>query len=356
MSREGGADPNALADAARQAIRDRIKRQLECGIDIGNDGEQPRESFFTYVRYRMSGFGGQSPRPAVQDVVAFPTFAELFQPRADKSLLTSPPRCTGDVRYVDRTAIDCELDDYAKALSEQSGRFVESFWTAPSPGIIACAMHNDHYASLPDYVDAVAQALRTEYEAIAARGMVLQIDGPDLAMERHRLFAGRPLGEFLDFVDLTVAALNRALANVPPERVRLHVCWGNYEGPHVFDVPLEDLAPHLYAARVGGLVLSMANPRHAHEYRVLAKAQPPRHWAIVAGVIDTTTNYVEHPEVVADRIEQAARAIGDPHRVLAGTDCGFDTSTGLGKVAEEVVWEKLRALRAGAELATRRLM
>jgi 5-methyltetrahydropteroyltriglutamate--homocysteine methyltransferase len=134
------------------------------------------------------------------------------------------------------------------------------------------------------------------------------------------------------------------------------VCWGNYEGPHVFDVPLEDLAPHLYAARVGGLVLSMANPRHAHEYRVLAKAQPPRHWAIVAGVIDTTTNYVEHPEVVADRIEQAARAIGDPHRVLAGTDCGFDTSTGLGKVAEEVVWEKLRALRAGAELATRRLM
>jgi 5-methyltetrahydropteroyltriglutamate--homocysteine methyltransferase len=356
MSRDGTVDPGALADAARQAVRDRIARQLECGVDVGNDGEQPRESFFTYVRYRMSGFGGQSPRPAVQDVAAFPTFAELFQPRADKSLLTSPPRCIGDVRYVDRTAIDRELDDYERVMSQQTGRFVESFWTAPSPGIVACAMHNDHYASLAQYVDAVAQALRTEYEAIVARGMVLQIDGPDLAMERHRLFAGRPLAEFLDFVDVTVAALNRALANVPPERVRLHVCWGNYEGPHVFDVPLEDLAPHLYAARVGGLVLSMANPRHAHEHRVLAKAPPPRDWAIVAGVIDTTTNYVEHPEVVADRIEQAARAMGDPHRILAGTDCGFDTSTGLGKVAEEVVWEKLRALRAGAELATRRLL
>ena len=186
--------------------------------------------------------------------------------------------------------------------------------------------------------------------------MVLQIDGPDLAMERHRLFADRPLAEFLDFVDVTVAALNRALRNVPADRVRLHVCWGNYEGPHIFDVPLEDLAPHLYAARVGGLVLSMANPRHAHEHRILAKCPPPSDWAIVAGVIDTTTNYVEHPEVVADRIEHAARAVGDPHRILAGTDCGFDTSTGLGKVAEEVVWEKLRALRAGAELATRRLL
>jgi len=356
MSRGAAVDPAALAEVARRATRDRLAHQLECGIDVGNDGEQPRESFFTYVRYRMSGFGGESPRPAVQDVVAFPTFAELFQPRADKSLLTSPPRCIGAVRYLDRTAIDNELDDYAKAVAEQAGRFVESFWTAPSPGIIACAMHNDYYDSVAEYVKAVADALRTEYEAIVARGMVLQIDAPDLAMERHRWFAGRPLAEFLDFVDVTVAALNHALANVPPERVRLHVCWGNYEGPHVFDVPLEDLAPHLYAARVGGLVLSMANPRHAHEHRILAQAPPPRDWAIIAGVIDTTTNYVEHPEVVADRIERAARAIGDPHRVLAGTDCGFDTSTGLGKVAEEVVWEKLRALRAGADLAARRLL
>jgi 5-methyltetrahydropteroyltriglutamate--homocysteine methyltransferase len=348
-------EPGVLEDAVRQATRRSIARQLECGIDVGNDGEQPRESFFTYVRYRMSGFGGESRRPAVQDVVAFPTFAELFQPRAQKSLLTSPPRAIGEVRYTNRAPLDGELSDYAAALGEQSGRFAESFWTAPSPGIIACAMQNDYYGSLAEYVNAVAEALRTEYEAIAARGMVLQIDGPDLAMERHRLFADRPLDEFLDFADVTVAALNRALRNVAPEQVRLHVCWGNYEGPHIFDVPLEDLAPHLYAARVGGLVLSMANPRHAHEHRILAKSPPPRDWTIVAGVIDTTTKYVEHPEVVADRIEHAARAVGDPHRILAGTDCGFGTSAGLGKVAEEVVWGKLRALQAGAEIATRRL-
>jgi 5-methyltetrahydropteroyltriglutamate--homocysteine methyltransferase len=204
-------------------------------------------------------------------------------------------------------------------------------------------------------VNAVADALRTEYEAIVASGMVLQIDAPDLAMERHRLFAERPLSEFLDFVELVVAAINRALAGVPREKVRLHVCWGNYEGPHTFDVPLGELTGRLYQARVGALVLSMANPRHAHEHRTLARHPLPRDWNLVAGVIDSTTNYVEHPEVVAERIEAAAEAVGDPRRVLAGTDCGFDTSTGFGLVAEELVWEKLRALSAGAEIASARL-
>jgi 5-methyltetrahydropteroyltriglutamate--homocysteine methyltransferase len=216
-------------------------------------------------------------------------------------------------------------------------------------------MQNDHYASLAEYVNAVADALRTEYEAIVRAGHVLQIDAPDLAMERHRLFADRPLADFLDFVELVVAAINRALANVPRDRVRLHVCWGNYEGPHVFDVPFDEIASRLYRARAGALVLSMANPRHAHEHRSLSKFPLPEDWNLVAGVIDTTTNYVEHPEVVADRIETAAKAVGDPRRVLAGTDCGFDTSTGFGLVAEEVVWEKLRALCAGARIASSRL-
>jgi 5-methyltetrahydropteroyltriglutamate--homocysteine methyltransferase len=216
-------------------------------------------------------------------------------------------------------------------------------------------LQNDHFASLAEYVNAVADALRTEYEAIVRAGHVLQIDAPDLAMERHRLFADRPLADFLDFVELVVAAINRALANVPRDRVRLHVCWGNYEGPHVFDVPFDEIASRLYRARAGALVLSMANPRHAHEHRSLSKFPLPEDWNLVAGVIDTTTNYVEHPEVVADRIETAAKAVGDPRRVLAGTDCGFDTSTGFGLVAEEVVWEKLRALCAGARIASSRL-
>jgi len=355
-SRGETVDPAVLGEAARQATRRAVARQLECGIDVGNDGEQPRESFVTYVRYRMSGFAGESRRPPVQDLVHYPSFRELLQAQGRVSLLASPPRAAGEVRYVDREPLDGELAGYRKILDEQTRQFVESFWTAPSPGIVACAMQNDHYGSLAEYVNAVADALRTEYEAIVAQGFVLQIDGPDLAMERHRLFADRPLAEFLDFVELTISAINRALANVPRERVRLHICWGNYEGPHTFDVPLDDLAARLHEARVGGLVLSMANPRHAHEHRSLVKHPLPRDWILAAGVIDTTTNYVEHPEVVADRIETAARAVGDPRRVLAGTDCGFDTSTGFGKIAEEVVWEKLRALRAGAELATKRLL
>jgi 5-methyltetrahydropteroyltriglutamate--homocysteine methyltransferase len=259
------------------------------------------------------------------------------------------------VRYVDRGPLEREIAGYEKALAEEPRRFSESFWTAPSPGIVASAMQNEHYASLADYVNAVADALRTEYEAIVAAGYVLQIDAPDLAMERHRLFAERPLAEFLDFVELVVAAINRALSGVPRDRVRLHVCWGNYEGPHTFDVPLEALASRLYQARVGALVLSMANPRHAHEHRTLANCPLPRNWNLVAGVIDTTTNYVEHPEVVADRIEAAAKAVGDPRRVLAGTDCGFDSSTGFGLVADEIVWEKLRALVEGARIASARL-
>ena len=355
LSRGEAIDAAALAAMVEQATQHAVAQQLACGIDVGNDGEQPRESFFTYVRYRMSGFGGQSQRPRLQDIAYYPGFHALYQSHARVNLLAEPPRAVGDVRYVNREPLDRELRAYQKILAEQPSRFVESFWTAPSPGIIAAAMQNDHYGSLPEYMAAVADALRIEYETIVAQGLVLQIDAPDLAMERHRLFADRPLSEFLDFVALTISAINRALARLPPDRVRLHVCWGNYEGPHTFDVPLGDLLPHLYEAHVGGLVLSMANPRHAHEYRNLAEHPLPSTWTLIAGVIDTTTNYVEHPEVVADRIELVARAVGDPHRVLAGTDCGFDTSAGVGQVAEEVVWEKLRALHAGAELATRRL-
>jgi len=352
-SRGEAVDPGALSEATEQATRRAVERQLACGIDVGNDGEQPRESFVTYVRYRLSGFSGESRRPPVQDIAAYPSFRALVQGRV--SLLTSPPRATGEVRYADRGPLEREIAGYRKALDGQTRRFAESFWTAPSPGIVASAMQNGHYGSLPDYVSAVADALRTEYEAIVAAGFVLQIDAPDLAMERHRLFAGRPLAEFLDFVELVVSSLNRALANVPGDRVRLHVCWGNYEGPHTFDVPLEEIASRLYEAKAGALVLSMANPRHAHEHRTLARLPLPQDWNLVAGVIDTTTNYVEHPEVVADRIETAAKAVGDPRRVLAGTDCGFDTSTGFGAVAEEIVWEKLRALAEGARIASSRL-
>ena len=233
--------------------------------------------------------------------------------------------------------------------------FAECFMTSPSPGIVASAMLNEHYPSFEDYVDAVAGALKIEYETIAARGMVLQIDAPDLALEHHTSYAQRPLKDFLGFVDLIVGAINRWLENVPRDRVRLHVCWGNYEGPHNRDVPLDEILPILLRARVGALVLSMANPRHEHEYRCFERHRIPAELVIIAGVIDSTTNYIEHPEVVADRIERVATAIGDPTRVMASPDCGFETTTGAQMVAEEIVWEKLRAMRDGAVIASTRL-
>ncbi len=216
-------------------------------------------------------------------------------------------------------------------------------------------MTNDHYPSLADYVDALAEALRVEYETIAEAGFTLQIDAPDLALERHTSFADRPLGAFLDFVRMVVAAINKALAKVPRERVRLHVCWGNYEGPHHLDVPLEDIFEEIVKIEAGALMLSMANPRHAHEYRLFERRRLPAHMKLIVGVIDTTTNYIEHPLAVADRLELAARALGDPSRILAGTDCGFETSSGVSFVAEDVAWAKLASLREGAAIANRKL-
>jgi 5-methyltetrahydropteroyltriglutamate--homocysteine methyltransferase len=227
--------------------------------------------------------------------------------------------------------------------------------TAASPGIVASAMENRHYATREEYVRVVAAALRTEYRYITDRGLLLQIDAPDLAMERHTLFSDRPLAEFLGWVELVVDAINGALDGIDPGRVRLHVCWGNYEGPHTHDVPLADILPLLYRARVGALVLSMANARHAHEHACFGAQPLPDGMVLVAGVIDTTSNYVEHEEVVADRLVRVAEAVGGPRRVIAGTDCGFDTSAGLGDVAPSLVWAKLRALRAGADLASSRL-
>jgi 5-methyltetrahydropteroyltriglutamate--homocysteine methyltransferase len=356
-SRGEAIDAAELARLGREATALAVERQLDVGIDIGNDGEQQRESFFTHVQHRMTGFGGSSQRPLMRDLAAWPGFLELAAPQfaRDSVSLMSAPKAIGPVRSLGADAIARECATLREILDAQPRKFAEAFVTAPSPGIVACAMQNAHYATLGEYVAAVADALRVEYEAIVAQGFLLQIDAPDLAMERHTLFADRPLDDFLDFVDTVIAATARALANVPRARVRLHVCWGNYEGPHTHDVDLEPLLPHLYRAHAGALVLSMANPRHAHEHRVLARNPPPRDWRVIAGVIDTTTNYVEHPEVVAERIERAAAALGDPARVQAGTDCGFATSAGFGDVAEEIVWEKLRSLRDGAALASKRL-
>ncbi|HEY6395534.1 MAG TPA: cobalamin-independent methionine synthase II family protein, partial [Candidatus Binataceae bacterium] len=357
-SRAESINEAAIKAESEASTRCAVARQVEAGIDVGNNGEQARESFFTYVRERMTGFGGKSNRPIMRDLVQYPTFVELraadfARPMVD---LMHAPKAIGEIKYSDRSAVERECADYKKIIEGIKPAFAESFMTAASPGIIASAMLNEYYDSYEKYVFAVAAALRTEYQHIASNGFVLQIDCPDLAMERHTSYADRPLSEFLKYVETNIAAVNHGIEGIPRDRVRMHVCWGNYEAPHDSDVPLAEILPRLYQAKVGALVIEAANPRHAHEYRCFRENPIPDNMNLVTGVIDTKTNYVEHPEVVADRIEQAARAIGDPHRVLAGTDCGFETTAGLGEVAEEVVWLKLKAMRAGADIASKRLL
>ncbi|NIR82992.1 MAG: cobalamin-independent methionine synthase II family protein [Gammaproteobacteria bacterium] len=351
-------DAEALAALGREATRHAVARQIETGIDVGNNGEQERESFFLHVQHRMAGFSGRWQRVERQDVARYPRFGDQMRALAAGRVAVSsfdPPKATGPVRYIDSRPVVDECRSFRVALDAATGSFVEPFLTAPSPGIVASAMRNEYYDSEAAYLQAVADALRVEYEAIVAQGFTLQLDCPDLALERHVSYQNRPLHDFLGFVERVVDAINGALANVPRERVRLHVCWGNYEGPHDCDVELEHILPLLLDADVGALVLPFANPRHAHEYRCLAKHRLGDDQLLVAGVIDTLTNLVEHPEVVAERLERVARAVGDPSRILAGTDCGFDTSAGMGRVAEDVVWAKLRTLVDGARLASERL-
>jgi 5-methyltetrahydropteroyltriglutamate--homocysteine methyltransferase len=350
--------PAALQTPIEEATRAVVARQLAAGIDVPSNGEQPREAFFLYVQRRMSGFAGRGVRPPQADVAHYPGFQALRQRWLGSGAMISNfevPKVVGAVRHLDPGAVERECDDFRRILEAARPGGGEAFVTAPSPGIIAAAVPNEHYDTDAAYLEALAAALRVEYETIVRQGFLLQIDAPDLALERHVSFAERPLTAFVGFVERVIDAINRALRDVPPGRVRLHVCWGNYEGPHDRDVPLRDILPLLRQARAGTLVLPFANPRHAHEYRLLAADGLPADRSVVAGVIDTTTNYVEHPEVVADRLERVARAVGDPARVAAGTDCGFDTSAGMGRVAEDVVWAKLAALAAGARLASARL-
>lgn len=350
-------DADQLSARVTDATRRAIVNQLNAGVDVGNDGEQRRENFVTYVQHRLSGFGGAGPVRRFADMWAFPGFMEQVQSRSTGTRpgLRQPPEAVGPVGHVDLAPARQEVAEFLELSRAQQPAFVERFMAAPSPGIVGSAMHNAFYESYEQYVFAIAEALRPEYHAIADAGLILQLDCPDLAMERHVLFHDRPIGEFLEFVDVNIEALNRALDGIPAEQVRMHVCWGNSGSPHVFDVSLAEVLPHYFPARVGALLLPFANPRHAHEWKVLRDLPIPDDWLLVAGTIDTTTNYVEHPELVADRLEAVVSVIGDPRRVLAGTDCGFATAAGSNAVAHDVVWAKLRALREGADLATARL-
>src|SRR5256886_850400 len=302
----------------------------------------------------MRGFGGASTRRMSRDIADHPDYASrLSRQRAGAARINDAPQAVGEIAYVDLGEAEAECALFRRCAD--ADRFAEPFMTAASPGVIATIMLDAHYGSHERYVRALAREMRKEYELIVARGFVLQLDCPDLAMERARFFQDEPLDRFLDAVALHVDAINEAISGLPRDRVRLHLCWGNYDGPHTHDVPLEPLLPVIYRARVGALSLPLASPRHQHELKAFRSHPLPPGMLFVPGVIDSTTNVVEHPEVVADRIVAAAEAIGDRTRVLASVDCGFGTFAGSQLVEESGVWTKPRALRDGAALPTKRL-
>ena len=348
-------DKAELARQSEAAVNHVVQQQAACGVDVVNDGEQPRVGFQTYVAQRMQGFGGESVRPRPRDYVDFPSLLVQHRQRFPRrSKVSNAPQAIAEVAYDDLTPAREECRMFRSALGKLGKPPVDAFMTAASPGIIATTMLNAHYDSHEAYVFALARQMRKEYELIAA-DFVLQIDAPDLAMERTILFQDKSVPEFLKIAEMHVAALNEALADIPRERVRLHCCWGNYDGPHVHDIPLTEVLPVITQAKVGALSIEFANPRHQHEYAALKRARLPPEFLLLPGVIDSTTNYVEHPQVVANRICEAVDAVGDRSRVIASSDCGFGTFAGSEMVAEDVVWAKLGSCREGAEIATRRL-
>lgn len=357
IKREAGEayDAAELAGEMDAAVRHVVAKQKAVGVDIGNDGEQPRVGFQTYIPQRMTGYSGESKRKRSPEHEEFPIFAEAMArrfPRRGRSF--NAPQATGPVKYRDTSAVDAEVAR-VKAIGEEVGGFVQQFMTAPSPGIIATTMLNAHYESHEAYVNAVAREMHAEYRAISDAGLVLQIDAPDLAMERVMFYRDDSERDFVRGCEQHVAALNTALEGIPAENVRLHICWGNWEGPHTHDVALATVLPVIYQAKVGGLSIEFANPRHQHEYAALKRQPLPKAMALLPGVVDSTSNFVEHPEVVARRIEEAVSAVGDRERVIASTDCGFGTFAGLEWVAEDVVWAKLKSAREGADIASKRL-
>jgi 5-methyltetrahydropteroyltriglutamate--homocysteine methyltransferase len=302
----------------------------------------------------MTGFGGESKRRRGRDFEEFPELVELLTRRFPKrSRMQNAPEAQAELHYVDTSGIEREIGRFQRIATEAP--FTERFLTAPSPGIISTTMLNAYYDSQEAYLAALAREMSKEYRAIHEVGLILQIDSPDLAMDRSMFYRDLSDAEFVKAAEMHVAAINKGIDGIPGDRVRLHCCWGNWDGPHIHDVPLDLILPVLYQANVGALSIEFANPRHQHEAQALRRNPLPRHMALLPGVIDTTTNIVEHPEVVARRIQEAVAVVGDRERVIAGTDCGFGTFTGREWVIEPAVWLKLKSLREGADLASRRL-
>jgi 5-methyltetrahydropteroyltriglutamate--homocysteine methyltransferase len=344
-------DPRAAAATISGAVADVVRRQVETGVDIVSDGETNKISYATYIADRFAGFGGDTPREPGQDLVEFPRFmAKLAASGATAKYRR--PRCIGEIALKDSGPLETDLANFRAAVD--AARPVEAFMNAASPGVLALFQPNDYYRTQDAYLEALGKAMQAEYEAIAGAGFLLQVDAPDFGMGRHTMYRSASVGDYLSAAARHVEVLNEALRNIPAERMRMHICWGNYEGPHHHDVPLEQLLPVVIKARPQALLFEAANPRHAHEWAVFKRQKIPDDKILVPGVLSTTTNYVEHPELVAERLLRLADIVGR-ERVIAGTDCGFGTFGGFGPVDPDIVYLKLGSLVEGARLASKAL-
>ena len=332
-------------------VADVVQKQVAAGVDIPSDGEMSKISYATYIRHRFTGFEiGDVPRATPRDLDEFPEFRDRLAAAGDTPTYHRPI-CTGPIAIKDVEPLKKDIANLKAALA--AAGVEEGFMNAASPGVVAVFQPNRYYNSHEEYLAALAEALRIEYEMIVDSGLILQVDCPDLAMGRHITFRDEDDAAFVRNAGLQVEALNYALENVPADRVRMHLCWGNYEGPHTHDIPLQKVLPVVLAAKPSAIQFEGANPRHAHEWQVWAEADLPADKVLIPGVIDTTTNFVEHPELVAERITRYVRIVG-PERVIAGTDCGFGTFAGFGAIHPTICWAKLQAMADGARLASDR--
>jgi 5-methyltetrahydropteroyltriglutamate--homocysteine methyltransferase len=342
-------EPAALSARVREAVAEVVKKQVAAGIDFVNDGELSKPSYATYIKDRLNGFGGTGNTFVYQDLAAFPNLEKRVFGDPGRSRRKTPA-CNAAISVRDAQAAATDVANLKAAMS--AAHHGDGFMSAASPGVIALFFRNDHYPTHEAYLFAIADAMRREYETIAAAGIDLQIDCPDLAMGRHIQYADLSLAEFRKRAELNVAALNHALAAIRPERLRLHLCWGNYEGPHHCDVPLADIIDIVFKARPNAISFEAANPRHGHEWAVFEKLKLPPNKILIPGVIESKSNFIEHPELIAQRIGRYAKLVGREN-VIAGSDCGYGTWVGQGAVDPDVVWAKLTALAEGARIASR---
>ena len=345
-------DRAALAARLRAAVADVVSKQAAAGIDLINDGELSKPSYATYVKDRLNGFGGTGNTFVYQDLAEFPELSKRVFGDPGRSRRKTPA-CNAPISVRDAAAAEADVANLKSALgSISSSASSGGFMSAASPGVVSLFFRNDHYPNQEAYLHAIAAAMRQEYEAVAAGGLVLQIDCPDLAMGRHIQYADLSLAEFRKRAQMHIEALNHAVANIPAEQLRLHLCWGNYEGPHHYDVPLADIIDVVFQAKPAGLSFEAANPRHAHEFTVFEKVKLPAGKVLIPGVLESKSNFIEHPEFIAQRIARYANLVGREN-VIAGTDCGYGTWVGQAAVDPDVVWAKFAAMAEGARIASK---